>query len=537
MQIGRDLLSGPTRQAAAAFSVVADLLAEVRAALTDLCKRLRELDEVLAAQSGNGQLIEMVEGAVEIVRSAVQEAASRASPQKTNGAIHDALSKLDQIRTCAREIDAVASLTSVTSQSIGLTSFVDYVISLRRLVETMRKDAAEMSGSIMALQSRRIRAVEQFDRAMADILQVGEILQEVASERIETDRLLQRTLSEVNSLASSVPSETTTHIEVLMRAMQFSDALAQRLDHVGMLLGTQDAPADTTGPLARAQIEALVAETTDIAEDARRSLSQIRSLADRVAHVIGSDTDSPAGRTLKLGREILAKISDRIQSAFEAIDCAEHESRDLCDYAESARARFASVISATDAMHIHAINAALLARQGASTQGAMSVLSVEVQSKASECANLAKRCDSAIREVSLPEDLAAFAAVAPVAAAFRNTIDSTSAAVGTASLASSTLEHVQANTVTALSHLATATQTANDAISAIHASASQLTEVARLLPNSLPANCDPLLGLMDIYSMEAERNVHRRLFGLAETQAKTPPPVATDDDLLAAIMF
>lgn len=537
MHIGRDHLSGPTRQAAAAFAVVVDLLGEVRSALADLCERLCELDGVLATQSGNGRLIERVHDAVGTVRAAVDEAASRAAPQKTRTAIHEALSGLEHIRSCAREIEAVASLTSVTSQSLGLTAFVDYVVSLRRLVDAMRKDSLQMSDAVMALEARRIRAVDQFDRASLDIQQVTAILQDVAGEREETERLLTRTLAEVSALALKLPGDTASHIEVLMRAMQFSDALAQRLDHVGMLLAAQDAPPEAVGPLARAQLEALVAETCEIADAATRSLSQIGALARKVANIIGSDTESPASRTLEIGREILSRISDRIQSLLVAIDCAEAESRDLCDYAESARQRFASVISATDAMNIHAINAALLARQGAAEKGAMSVLSVEVQSKAAECASLATRCHGAIKELSLPEDLAAFAAVAPVAEAFRMTIDSTSAAVGTAGLASSSLVQMQSATVAALMRLEKATQTANDAIKAIHSSAAQLSDVAQLLPRHIPNNTDPLLQLMDIYSMEAERMVHRRLFGLAEADLPAEQNLGTDDDLLASIMF
>ena len=536
MQIGRDDLSRPAQAAAQAFSVVAELLAEVRAALADLCGRLQNLDRVLADQGGNASLLDAVDAAAATVLAVVDDASAHATPERIGSAVALALSSLDDLGTCTREIDAVATLTRVTSRSLNMTSFDDYVLSLRGIVEEMRADSGRLSQTVLALQSRRIRAVELFDRAQADLRQVTSMLAAVAGERAEIERLLLQSLEEVAATAVRLPSATAAEIEVLMRAIQFSDALSQRLDHIARLLDLQGKPG-STGPLARAQIEALVGETREIAGAAVNSLDRIGRLADDVGRIMGSESDSPARQALLLGQDILSRIAGRTQSVLAAIEGAEGESGALCTSAAEAAERFASVMAATQAMHVHAVNAALLARRGAGQQGAMNVLSVEVQRKAAQCAGLAKKCHGAISQLSLPEDLAAFSGVGEGVRAYRSSIGQTSAAVEAAETASAELQVLRKATVAALERLSGAAGVALKAIEAIYASADDLASLARNLPRDIAGDADPLLDVMDIYSMEAERIVHRRVFGLPENTMAEMPAAAAEDDLLASIMF
>lgn len=537
MEIGRDHLSGPAATAAQAFGIVTGLLSDVRAAAGELCLRLRELDDVLAGQRGNGHLLDSVEHSAQSVQQAVADASARAAPDKIGTAMMLAQSCLDEICSSTREIDAVAALTKVTSRSLGLTSFDDYVTSLRHLVEAMRRDTAQFSAAVDALQSRRVRAVELFSRANSDLAEVISVLGDVAKERAETEQLLQNSLEDIGTLARRLPADTAAEIEVLVRAMQFADALSQRLDHVGTVLAYPHADPGDTGPLARALIEALVEETHEMAKSVMASLRGIGRLADEVGRIMGHDNESPVSRALQLGRVILSEISGRTGSVLAAIEGAEGESVALRTAAEDATQRFTSLLAATDSMHIYAINAGLLARRDEAQQGAMNVLSVEVQRKAAQCARVVTTCHGAINQLALPDDLAALGAVGPIAQIFRLSITKTGDAVNAAGLACEHLERVRMDTIRATQRLAETTRIAVGAVQSIHAVAAELTNLVQALPSSARPNADPLLALLAVYSMESERMVHHRLFGLEQTRSEAAKPPESEDDLLAAIMF
>lgn len=538
MKIGRDNLSGPAEAAAKAFSVVSGLLAEVRAAVADLCSRLQELDRVLAGQSGTARLLDRVETAARDVQDLVSDASARAAHDGVAKAVGLALSNLEEITSSARGIDAVASLTAVTSRSLSLTAFDDYVISLRRGVEAMRGDANHLSRAVAILESGRGKAVQLLGSANAHLTQVTTMLGEVAEQRAETEMLLQQSLQEVAGLALRLPPAAASEIEVLMRAIQFSDALSQRLDHIGMVLEFDQARPDETGPLARAQIEALVEETRDIAENSARGLQRIGQLAAEVGRIMGNDSNSPAGQALRMGRDMLARISEFTRSVLAAIEGAEGESKALFNSAAEAEKRFASVMVATSAMQILAINAALLARRGKEREAAaMNVLSVEVQHKVARCADAATACNLAIAQLSNPDDLAVFTAIGPAADAYRHSIGQTNAAISSAELAASDLQRMRGATFEALDRLSNALRIASEALKAIHSSAADLTVLANALPRDVGQDANPLLQLMEIYSMEAERSVHRKVFGLHGAATSATAMAQSDDDLLAAIMF
>lgn len=538
MKIGRDNLSGPAEAAAKAFSVVSGLLAGVRGAVTDLCSRLQELDRVLAGQSGTARLLDRVETAANEVQALVSDASARAAHDGVARAVGLALSNLEVIASSARGIEAVASLTAVTSRSLSLTAFDDYVISLRRGVDAMRADAIHLSKAVEMLESGRGKAVQLLGGANAHLTQVTKMLGEVADQRAETERLLQQSLQEVAGLARRLPPAAASEIEVLMRAIQFSDALSQRLDHIGMILEFDRAPPEETGPLARAQIEALVEETRVIAENSSHGLQRIGQLAAEVGRIMGDESSSPAGQALQMGRDMLARISDLTRTVLVAIEGAEGESKALFNSAAEAEKRFASVMVATSAMQILAINAALLARRGKEREAAaMNVLSVEVQHRVASCADAATACNLAIAQLSNPDDLAVFTAIGPAADSYRHSIGQTNAAIGSAELAASELQRMREATFEALDRLSDAIRIADEALQAIHSTAADLTNLAEDLPKDIGPNADPQLDLMDFYTMEAERAVHRRLFGVPEASPQATATPASDDDLLAAIMF
>jgi hypothetical protein len=526
------------------FGHVADHLSGVRSGLMDLAARLADLDRVLLDQQSQGRVLDGVQESASDLRAALVCAADATAPQRITTASKTALESLAEIDTRTRMLDAVANLTLITAKSLRLEGFDDYVINLRALGRDMGEDADRLGRAVSALRQRRERAGVLFGRATASLDQVQGALQTHAHARTETGRLLAATIDGVSMVAARLSGVIASETDSLVQAMQFADAAAQRLDHIGTILA-QGGPAEQA--LAAAQIEALVAATRDTVTGVLNSLARVQATAADAGRVLtadGAQRGNAATDAVDLGRSLLTTLAEASSEALADIDGAVAESAALSDLADEAANRFESLAAATASIHLAAINAALLSRTDNGQERAVSVLSIDVQQQAAACASASASCKAAISQLILPADLDTFGAVAPRAEAFRRAVTETSAGVAAAGAALATMGRLRGAASDSLAALGPVIRTARQSMDGIMTAAKDLAQVAAGLPQTPPPGTGPLAHLLELYTMEAERAVHRRVFGLPEVPmapVEWGSPAAamadTADDPLAAILF
>lgn len=523
--------------AARAFAQVAGRLSDVRGATLDLCTRLDDLDRVLVGQSGNVRVLAVVEAGALSLWEALAEGSSVAAPERLARAAFESQSQLAEIASRTKQLDAVATLTLVAARSLDLPGFDDYVRGLRGLHATVRDDAGQLATAVSDLRDRRETAASLYRQAGLSLDRVVGVFAAVAEERSRTEEVLEQSLSDVSALAARLPAVAEAEIEELVRAMQFADTVAQRLDHVRTILAH---PAPAAQVLAGAQIAALVAEIRKTGTRGAASLDRIAAEAGAAVRVLSAGDgpqSSPAAQALNLGRKVLSEVAQGAQITLAAIAGAVEEAQALRALSDQAALRFTSLLHTTEGIHIAAINAVLLARRNNEQERAMSVLSVEVRHQAGACAAASSSCRISIGELSLPGDLEAFAAVADCGASFRRAVGETEGAVETAGLAMVELDRLRGAADSSLERLAAATADARQALGVLYQSADSLSQLSGSLPDGFTAGARDLAHLMDIYTMESERAVHRRLFGIAEPMEPAAAEAADADDPLAAILF
>jgi hypothetical protein len=523
--------------AAKAFAQVAGRLGDVRGATLDLCTRLEDLDRVLVGQSGNVRVLAVVEAGALSLREALAEGSTVAVPERLARAAFDSQSQLAEIASRTKQLDAVATLTLVAARSLDLPGFDDYVRDLRGLSALVRDDAGQLATAVADLRDRRETAAALYRQASLSLDRVVGIFASVADERASTEEGLKQSLRDVSALAARLPAVAEAEIEELVRAMQFADTVAQRLDHVRTIMSH---PAPAAQALAGAQIAALVAEIRETGTRVAASLDRIATEAGAAVRVLSAGDgpqSSPAAQALNLGRKVLSEVAEGAQITLAAIAGTVEEAQALRALSDQAALRFTSLMHTTEAIHIAAVNAVLLARRDDGHERAMGVLSIEVRHQAGACAAASSSCRGSIGQLSLPDDLQAFAAVADSGASFRRAVGETEGAVETAGLAMVELDRLREAAESSLERLAAATADARQALEALYRSADSLSHLSGSLPDGVPAGDRDVAHLMDIYTMESERAVHRRLFGIAQPVEPAAAQPADADDPLAAILF
>ena len=524
------------------FAGVAEQLNHVRAGMTDLSGRLGELDRVLNQQSTQDQVIDRIAARTGEVREALVAASAVAMAEHTVAASRTAESAVAVIETQMRMLDAVANLSLITAQSLGMAGFDDYVSHLRSLGTQMRRDAAQVGASLSALQQGRRRAGTLYDHAGSALSEVSAALDQHSRQRRESAQLFAASIGGVGAAAAPLPRLLTAETDALVQALQFADAAAQRIDHIRTILGRGGAGELA---LAGAQIAALVRATQDTVSRLRTSLSRIESAADASARVLVAEDGgvaNPAARALDLSRKLMTTLGKASERAFGAIDSAATESAALNSLASEATQRVASLTGATRAIHLAAVNASLLSRNDGGHQRAMSVLSIDVQQQAAACAKAAASCGEAMVQLTRADDLALFSAVWDRAQGFRHSVTDTAEAVAANEQAMAAMDALRRAAGESLQALLPAIAQAHKALERIAMSTDTLADLAEDLPPHPPPGSGPLDELLDLYTMEAERAVHRKLFGLPDPNAHAPAPqprstADAEGDPLASILF
>lgn len=519
----------------AAFARAATRLADVRGAMQSMTARLADLASVLAHQRENALVLDEVRDAIMPLEGALAGARSVAVPERFTKAVLAARSAVGEIGARTRELDSVAGLTLVTARSLDLSGFEDYVSNLRDLGARMREDVGRLDDAVCALRERRTKAALLLDEAGEVLSSVAVRIAALTQSRGQNERLMTATLADIAARADRLPAIAAAETDSLVRAMQFADTVAQRLAHVGAILAASDPAAQT---LAGAQIRALVTETRQTMQDVIAALERVDAAARGASQVLGASGEgkaTAAAEAVELGRGILSNLAEGAGRALDAIGQAAEESDRLRHLATEANERFASLVRTTESVHLAAINASLLARTDDGREKAIKVLSVEVQQQASACGRASVACRQAVSALSLPHDMEAFVAVSRAAEDFAASVGRTTGSVETSSRALGDLDGLRRIARDSLERLSDGIMVAREAVQRILAEADTLAEGAAALPVGVMPGTRALDSFQALYTMEAERRVHRQLLGLPEPDAR--PAAVTGGDPLESILF
>lgn len=542
------------------FAGVVEQLADLRAGVLDLVARLEGLGGVLDDQKAQDRVIDVVAAATGSARQALAAACNVAAPPRVQAAYNKALGAVEDMRSQTRMLDAVASLSLITARSLGFNGLEHYVMELRGLSDALRQDASRVGEAVVALRKRRLRASELFAQADAALTMVEVALERHASKRAEKELMLADTMRQVGKVTLRLPRLLAAELDSLIQAMQFADAAAQRLDHIRRILsqgGTQGGTnrGSAESALAAAQINALVLATRGTIASVRTSLARIADMTIEAERVLLPDhgmadhgrPNSQADGVVELNRALLGALSEAAQNALLATDGATGEGAAVRDLAAEGSQRFESLAKATGAIHLAAINAIFMSRAASGQEKAIKVLSVDVQQQAAVCARVAADCEAAIAELTSAEDLSVFGAVSVQAQMFQRAMAETTEAMSAAGAALADLDSLRTGAGESLRALGPALQQADSALDQIAATADDLGLLAQELPRDVPAGSGPLTSLFDLYTMEEERAVHRKLFNLPEEETPAVDPLDhpaaasgdddTDTNLLASVLF
>lgn len=438
--------------------------------------------------------------------------------------VFEALEDLQKIVMRFRLIATFAAIDVSVDETAKINEFV---ADLRAVPEKISQSLAQVSQSVRAVQVSHRRANSAVDGSLAALMQIKDDFQakstplrQILGENIDA-------LAKTRRFGEEFQTEAQKHANGFIRAFQFSDALAQRLDHISMILTEPVSPPAQI--LAQALTTALLADGHGILNDIRLATSDMAALTKRFDQAFSNQSDSTA-ESLAAQRLMLAQILQARDQINATIRLASDGSSSIFDEIQLALTKFAELMKLSAIIDLAAVNTRIRSGRLATARDSMAVLSSAVMDSAKSCRVTLAGCQDAMAQISKTQDPSLVADLTNNVLNLLNLLDSCQDGLLRSEQGADTLAAARASVANCIQDLHGTLGQCSFASQNMERVLTKLDRLNHGLPEGA-VNPEDVEAFYSLYTMESERIVHDALVGRPQTAATS---TATD---LADVFF
>lgn len=520
----RDAIAEIRRDCVAAFAGVSERLGDVRLGLEGVGKQVSSLADLLSSVAAGGETRGTIDAACKALADALDASREVLERGTVMRAIRAAIESLESIARQAKHLTAISSITCVAARSTGAESLGDYVISLRQMINDLAEAVSELNHGLGTIRGAYASLLDDIGAAGRVVEHATPRTEPAGSPGTSSESDRERLESQISAGARSLAEAARLETASLVTAIQFSDSLAQRLEHVEQILGASAGCEPAARGLAAAQLTAL-------AEDAAETLD---TLADVLARLAEAGANAAETFSAREGMQVEALLTERrgdlaAGSAMQdrivpALDAAQKGATRIQAQIDKARAGYNRLTETAAGVNLSAINATLLTARGGAARAAMAVLSEAVRGSARDCADQTDKCRAAMAILEEAVQDAGFPALAEAAQAVRDTIERCAGALEAAEGDLSRLAGMRRSAWASSKALVSSIGDGESSLLRATPAIERLHDAARKLGGaSEPSDAElaALAAFAAFYTMPREREVHARYCGTA------PEPIAS----------
>ncbi|KPQ08971.1 MAG: ImpA-related N-terminal [Rhodobacteraceae bacterium HLUCCA09] len=441
---------------------------------------------------------------------------------------------------CGRSLAAVATLSRTTAVSAGIRSLDDYTDALAATAAALGEAANDVLGRLDALAARAGATLEECRTAVRDLDRLGPAIEGRLADLARIGAEEHALAGEIAGEARRCGAEGRAQLKGFVSAMQFSDRMAQQLDHVAAMLAHDDPHLDR---LAAAQMRGAAEAMQAVSEEVGAALDGLSRLARDGADLLTQAGIAAAARaTLAARAEMVETALRDLRPLDRLLRVAETEATHVSETAAAARANFRRLAASARDLSRLSVNATLVAARSGDARGPLSALSTEVRSVASRSLSAAADGEARLGTVAQGAE-ASNDAVAGAGRHLRTALDRARAEAEAGASRAARLESLSGQageTAAQLLALLSDAQVRLSGLAEVSRALGALAEAldghgggaAAAAPRTAP-DADLLARIYASYTMDEERAVHAALYGAPEDApgAAAPSPAATADDI------
>lgn len=436
------------------------------------------------------------------------------------------LSGLSRIRLFFNFLATITAIQVTREKSVELNSFVEDLKSMPERIEAELMKAQTGVGNFRKAQEEMARDAKSGATVLA---QAEARLATVNTALVAAETEAGQASAQAASLAHRAMETAQAAVVRLVKAFQFSDSAAQRLEHVMTILESAQ-PGSAHGALAAAQLQALADDCTEIVRELDDSLGTIGTIGRSVLDGFGPSRDRMhsllAAQSEVQG--LFATVTDEARPTMERISAQ-------CTRLDSEIVEVLSRLEALDdigqAISLAAVNARVKAAHAALAKQELGYIAMAVNESAGQAVATIGIAVRGMGQLRQQLDALDYPGMVTRLTELSDVVDSIQTALRTASEREAEMDKLEGELGATLDQLDGVTQQGGDRLSVLPDLAAQMSETARKLQSALPGHSDIALlaGFVPIYTMAREREVHAVFTGQPVEEEK----MAVDlDDIL-----
>jgi hypothetical protein len=444
---------------------------------------------------------------------------------------------LDIIACHGKTLSAIATLSRTAAASYGLSEFEAYLIELSRVSEVIRAASLSVTERVVELTQREQASVETCLEAR-DLLKGLLPIVATRATQIAALSLEENKAAEEISLKSNELVETNKlHLKSFVTAIQFSDRLSQRLEHLSdMLTGKYAGIA----PLAAAQAKHIAKDVRGVANEVSETMERLSQTwregaelywSGEIAQSIERSLDT-RGQTVEL---IVAKLS----GVSKAIHSTGEDAKILPETIAAANKNFSHLEESAQEVANSAMNSTLIAARSGNAKDVMGTLSHEVRDTASKCLEDVKLSQLALNAVGERGSFG-LSELAQTGSALEESVVVYKSEIGTGRARLADIDTLRGSASKGADSLVRLVQTAIDSMAKVMSISDRLDALAKELeqpPEKQMTDPAVLAAIWDNETMSEERDVHVEVFGAPDDHGQVAPPAAGESDEIDDVFF
>ena len=517
-----------------AFASVTEALGQIRAQQSEMSKNLVDFAELVrSGTGGDSGSLQAVDACVDTTLATFDEVLA---PELVKRDADDAKQAMDGLLAISRNgqnLAAVTNLTRTTVASFGIDTFENYLDDLQVTSGKIRSSAQMMSSQVTHLTARR-------NKLLANCKIAADGLQTVRPSLVETQATLagltdvETELStEIETRATLLATKARTCMKDFVTVIQFSDRLAQRLEHLIEMFAVGQ-PHTTW--LAARQAGGTASDLAQVLAELDRAAKTLADLSEESKALFSKGEIANALRhSLQTRSEAIQEVSSQVAGVRKAIGSARQDIKTLEKTTGSLTSNLKALEAKAKDVTAAGVNSALLAARSQGASSPLTVLSSEVRQTAQktlEVIQYSREILNGLTDRSIDRQQRIFdrgSELEEAIAAFQRECKQGGTRLDSLNL----LRGKAADDAGRLVQELTAVTAASEAVSGIVERLRGLeTAYGGVQPTEEP-DAEALSAVWDSYTMEEERDLHRSLYPDHAEAAPVSDAASDDiDDLL-----
>lgn len=501
------------------LGALSETLSGLQGVLTKVCDQMREL---ISAQEQSVGKVEQFTDILQTSAHAMEDWDRRLHDSALGllvGAIEGDLGGLGRTRLFFQFLATITAIQVAREKSVELSSFVEEMRGMSARIET---DLVKAQTGVSLFRSVFDGIARDTSDGARRLIAAATDLAAIVGPLSELERSVSKSARQAADQAQRTVEIAETIIGRLVRAFQFSDSAAQRLDHVDAILSCgQQSPGH--GLLAAAQISALAEDARDTHEQLEQAWAMVGALRGAVPARFEENQDLTRhllSEQIKISHVFL-RIMEAVSPGLERID---RECQAFDERVDEVLGHLKSLDDVGQAISLAAVNARVKAARATVAREELGYIAQAVNESAANAVATISVAAQGLGRLRQQMDALDYRNMRARTAELSRLLADMQQRLASADAREQRLAGLDAKLGSALEDLVQLEAVGQERLAEFDAVTTRLAMLAQTLRAAQPPVADlaGLDALQSLYTMTREREVHATLTGAMLTSADEP---------------